>query len=159
MCEAIYQGSPKHFSAQYPWMFLTFTGASEGWSVSLPSDLLASVSLCLAQHSVRHVRIRMGVLWYLLQSSNSLILIPTNFWAQKLLGIFTHAESRRCDTGLMALGGGLSLAELPQACLPLVWGRRIKMWYTLLEILPNLNLPRCHHLNADCRTSSEVHWI
>lgn len=95
----------------------------------------------------------------LVSSAKQKILIPTGFWAQQLSGTFTHVESRYCNKDIMPLGEGLSLPELPQACLPLVWNKIIKIWYTFLEILPNLNLPRCHHLNADCRTSSEVHWI
>lgn len=87
----------------------------------------------------------------------SLILIPTDFWTCQLLGIFTHDESSYCDKCVMPLGEVESLVKLPQACFPLVRNKRIRILYTFLEILLNPNLPRCCHLNADCRTSSEVH--
>lgn len=151
----MYWGSPKHFSTQFHRTLLMFSSASKGQFVSLPCDLLH------LYHSVqcleRHKRIRMGVPWYLLQSSNSLILIPTDFWTCQLSGIFTRDEPRYCDKCVTPLGRILSLAELPQACFPLVWNKRIRILYTFLEILLNPILPRCCHLNADCRTSSEEH--
>lgn len=132
----MYQGSPEHFSTQYHWMILISTGALEEISVPLPFDLLTSVSVsCPAFSEAQEVRV--GVLWYLLQSSNSLVLFPTDFWAQHLSGVFTHDESRYCDKeGVMALGDGLPLAELSRACLRLARNKRIKIWYTFLEILP-----------------------
>lgn len=151
MSEAMCSQSPKHFSTQFHWTLLMFSSAFKGPFVTY--------CISITQSSVwrGNKRIRMGVLWYLLQSSNSLILIPIDFWTCQLLGIFTRNESRYCDKCVMALGEVQSLAKLPWACFPLVWNKRIRILYTFLEILLNPNLPRCCNLNADCRTSSEAH--
>lgn len=151
------KGSPKHFFTQLHWTFLMFPSASEGFLVSLPSGP-TSISItpsCPAFSEAQKDQNGSA----LVSSAKQKILIPPDFWAQQLSGTFTHVKSRYCNKDIMPLGEGLSLPELPQACLPLVWNKIIKILYTFLEILPNLNLPRCHHLNADCRTSSEVHWI
>lgn len=155
MCEAVYQGSPKHFSDQCCWMFLTFTSASEGWSYHW---LLTYYRLVFpsVQWGTRRsewecsgIFCKAAIPW----PRFPLISELGSSWESSLMMNQGTVIQASC------LLERVCLAELPQACLPLVWKKRIRIWYTFLEILPNPDLPRCHHLNAGCRISSESQWI